>query len=96
MGDVVHDVLQDLRPVGALGQRAELGADLALAGGRHFVVEHLNRDAGFFQRHHHGGTDVLQAVDRGHREIASLDAGTVTGIAALEFSRPMTRPLLRN
>jgi len=64
----VHDVLQNLRPVGALGQRAELGTDFTLAGGRHFVVEHFNRNAGFFQRQHHGGADVLQAVDRGHRK----------------------------
>ena len=85
VGDVLHDVLQDLRPVGALGQRVEHGADFALAGGRHFVVEHFDRDAGFFQRQHHGGADVLQAVDRGHGEVAALHAGTVAGVAGLEF-----------
>jgi D-arabinose 1-dehydrogenase-like Zn-dependent alcohol dehydrogenase len=34
-----------LRPVGALDQGAELGADFVLAGAGHFVVEHFDRDA---------------------------------------------------
>ena len=84
-GGVVHDVLEHLRPVGTLGQARELGADLALAGGRHFVVMHFDRDADLFQRDAHGGTDVVQAVDRRDREVAALDGRTVAEVAAFEL-----------
>ncbi len=81
MGHVLHHVLQGLGPVGAAGQGVEHGADFALAGGRHFVVEHFDRDADLFEGQHHGGTDVLQGIDRRNREVAALDAGTVAGVA---------------
>jgi hypothetical protein len=81
----VHHVLQHLRPVGALHQRAELGADFVLAGARHFVVEHFDRDAQRFEDQRHLGAHVLRAVDRGHGEVAALDGGAVAAVAAFEL-----------
>jgi hypothetical protein len=66
-------------------QGVELGADFALAGGGDFVVMHFDRHAAGFQRQAHGGADVVQAVDRRHREIAALDGRTVAGVAAFEL-----------
>ena len=83
--DVVHHVLENLRPVRAAGQRREPGADLALSGGGDFVVMHLHRYARGFQRHDHRGADIVQAIDRGNREVTALDARTVAGVAALEL-----------
>ena len=45
-GQVHHVQLEVWRQ--ALHQRCELGADLALAGGGHFVVLHFHFDAEFF------------------------------------------------
>ena len=81
MGDVMHHVLQLLRPVCALDQRVEQGSDLALAGRGDFVVVHFHRHADRLQRQHHRRADVVQAIDRRHREITTLDARTVAGTA---------------
>jgi hypothetical protein len=91
MSDVVDHVLEHLRPVGALDQRAEQGADLALARRGDFVVVHFDRDADRFERQDHRRADVVQAVDRRHREVAALDPWTVTG-STLTFGFFATRP----
>jgi hypothetical protein len=80
----VDHVLLQLQPVGALHQRAELGADLVLAGVGHFVVVHLDRDAQRLEDQAHLGAHVLEAVDRRHREVAALDARAVAHVAAFE------------
>jgi len=46
--DVLDDVLHRQEVVGLLGQRAEPGADLALAGIGDFVVVHFDLDADRF------------------------------------------------
>ena len=85
VGNVMHDVLEDLGPVGALHQGAELGADFALAGGGDFVVMHFHRHAAGFQRNTHLGADVVQAVDRRYREVAALDGRAVAAVAGFEL-----------
>ena len=86
VGDVVHDVLEDLGPVGPLNQGGEFGADLALAGAGGFVVMYFHRYAQRFQGQHHGRADVMQAVDRRDREIAALDGWPVAaGAHAVVF-----------
>ena len=84
VGHVMNDVLGDLRPVGALHQRAELGADFQLAGARHFVVVHFDRHAHLFHQQAHFRAHVLERIDRGHGEVAALDRGTMAGVAAFE------------
>jgi len=82
MGNIVHHVLQDLGLVGTLDQGVEHGTDFALTGSGDFVVMNFNRAAEGFEGQHHGRTDVVQAVDRGNREVAALDGRTVAGGAA--------------
>jgi hypothetical protein len=64
--DVPDRVLQDLQPVGALDQRLELRADLALAGVGDFVV--MDFDVDPLGDHHlaHFRADVLERIDRRH------------------------------
>jgi hypothetical protein len=81
MGDVPHRVFQNLHPVGALHERGEARADLALAGRSHLVVMHLHFDALLLEREHHSIADVVQGVHRGHREIAALDGRAVAHVA---------------
>eukprot|EP00042_Codosiga_hollandica_P061003 m.922406 g.922406 ORF g.922406 m.922406 type:complete len:463 (+) comp98226_c0_seq1:811-2199(+) len=85
MGDVDDDVLLQLQPVSALNQRAELGADFHLAGVRHFVVMHFDRNAALLKDQAHLRAHVLAAVDRGHGEVAALDGGAVAAVAVLVF-----------
>ena len=82
MGHVPNHIFQFLGPVSALDQGRELGTDFVLTSARHFVVEHLNGDAHFFQNQGHFGTHVLHAVDGRNREIAALDGRTVAFVAA--------------
>ena len=82
MGYVVHHVFENLRPIGALDQRAEHGANFALTGSRHFVVMHFNRNANGFQGEHHGRADIVQAIDWRNREITAFYRRTVTRTAA--------------
>ena len=92
---VVHAVLEDLQPVGALHQRRELRADLALARVGDLVVVHLDLDAHLLHREAHRRADVLQRVDRRHREVAALDRGAVAHVAALELLGARPRGLAR-
>ncbi len=82
VGNVVHHVLEYLGPVGALDQGGEEGTDFALTGSGDFVVVNFDRYTEALKGQHHGGTDVVQAVDRGNREVAALDGRTVTSAAA--------------
>jgi hypothetical protein len=68
--------------VGQRDHRAELDAELVL-GGRHLVVVLLDHDAHLRHHREHLGADVLGAVDRRHREVAALGAGTVAQVAHL-------------
>ena len=85
VGHVLHHVLEYLRPVGALNQRAETGADFVLAGASDFMVKHFNRNAKAFQNQRHFGAHVLRAVHRWHREVAAFDGGTMSAVAAFEL-----------
>ncbi len=86
VGDVVHAVLQGLHFVGLGDQGVEQHADLVLAGSRHFVVVNFDLQAHLFQCVAHGGTDFVVVVDRRYREVAALDARTVTFVAAFEIT----------
>ncbi len=85
VGDVLDHILHDLRPVGTLHQSGEFGADFALAGVGHFVVMHFDRHAHLFEQQAHFRADVLQTVNRGHREIAALHRRAVAHIAAFHL-----------
>ena len=84
--DVLDDVLHRQQVVGLLHQRAELGADLALAGVGDFVVVHFDFDAQRGERLAHLGAQVVQRVERGDREVAALHHRTVAGVAAGVFA----------
>ena len=81
--DVVHRVLQHLHFVGLAHQRVGVDADFALAGGGDFVVVHFDLHAQLFERQAHGRAQVLERIDRRHREVAALHAGTVRLVAFL-------------
>ena len=76
-----------------LTRGVEHGTDFALTGSSDFVVVNFNRAAEGFQGQHHGRTDVVQAVDRGNREIAALDGRTVAGgaVAVVLLARTPSR-----
>jgi len=42
-------------------------------------------DAALLQREAHRGADVVQAIDRRHREVAALDRRAVADVAAFEL-----------
>src|SRR5690606_9156693 len=93
VGDVLDHVLGGQQFVGLLHQRAELGADLALAGIGHLVVVDLGLDADGLQRLAHLGADVVQRVQRRDREVAALHARAVAGVAALVLAAGVPRGL---
>jgi hypothetical protein len=95
VGDVVHHVLEDLGLVGAANQGVEQGADFALAGSGDFVVMNFNLGSRRLPAPEHGGTDVVQAVDRRNGEVAALDGRAVAGAAAIRFFRRRSRLLLK-
>ena len=82
VGNLVDRVLVDLHLVGVAGQRVELDAQLVLRGS-HLMVVLFDHDAHLGNHGQHLGTHVLQAVHRRDREIAALDARTVTHVAGL-------------
>ena len=83
LGYVLDHVLEHLDFFSLLDQGVEQHADFALAGSGDFVVVHLDANAHFFQGQAHGGADVVQGVNRRYREVAALDARTVTEVATL-------------
>ena len=85
VGDVVHHILENLGGIRTLDQRIEAGADFALTGGRHFVVMNFDRHAHLLKDQTHGRADILQRIDRRHREIAALHARPMTDVAVIEY-----------
>ena len=83
--DIFHHIFKQLHLVGFLGERAETGADFALAGGADFVVMHFHIDAHFRQSHAHQRAYIGLAVHRRHGKISALDIGTMAGVAAVLF-----------
>src|SRR5690606_19651956 len=64
--------------------RAGAHTDLTLTGGGHLVVVHLDLQTHGRERLTHVAPQILQRVHRGDREVATLDAGTVPQVAALD------------
>ena len=85
VGHVVHDILQNLCPVGTLDQCAEACADFILTGTRNFMVEHFNRNAQRFKNQRHFSAHVLRAVHWWHGEIPALDSWAMAAVAAFEL-----------
>src|SRR5690606_25508521 len=80
VGNVVYAVLEDLYFVSFLHQGIGANTDFALAGGRNFVVVYFNVQAHLFHCGAHGGTQVVQGINRGNGEVAAFYAGTVAGV----------------
>ena len=85
MRDVENAVLEDLYLVGLAHQRVELDADLTLSGGADFVMVDLHRQTHLLHGRAHGRADVMQGVDRGHREVAALHPRTVADVALVKL-----------
>ena len=79
--DVPQRVLEDLDLVALLRQRVRSDVDLALAAGAHLVVVHLDLEAEFLAGLAHGRAQVLETVDRRHREVAALHARAMAEVA---------------
>ncbi len=94
-GHVQHRVLQDLHFVGLLRQAAGAHADFALAASRDFVVMHFDLQAHLFERQTHRRADVLERIDRRHREVATLEARAVTHVADVVLLARIPRALHR-
>ena len=82
---VQHTVLQNLSLVGAANQRIELGTDFVLTRGSHFVVVHFDFNTAGFHGITHGRTDIVEAINRGNREVTTLNTRTVTGVATFDL-----------
>ena len=93
--DIVDRVLEDLHFIGLLHQAPGADADLALATGGHLVVMHLDIQAHLLECFAHRAADVLEGIDRGHREVAALDAGAMTHVAFRIGGVGIPRPLHR-
>ena len=91
-GDVVNRVLENLRPVGALDERIEAGADFALACAAHFMVMDFNVNTLLFKQRAHFRAHVGKGIDGRDGEVAALDAVVVAEVATfrLETGRPGT------
>src|SRR5690606_27750316 len=85
VGNVVYAVLQDLHFVSLFHQGVGANTDFALAGSGDFVVVNFNVQAHLLHGSAHGGAQVVQGVYRGNREVAALDARTVTAVATVEI-----------
>ncbi len=89
MGNVHDDVLEDLHGIGFAHERVKTYADLALTGRGNLVMVHLGRQTHLLERQAHRRADIVQRIDRWHREVAALDPGTMTDIAFSVFLRRM-------
>ena len=78
--DVLHDVLQDQYFVSLLHQGTELHADFTLTCGRDFVVMDFDNQTHVFKGVTHSTTEILERVDRRHREIPPLGAWTMAHV----------------
>src|SRR5690606_19401949 len=56
-------------------------ADLALTTGRHFMVVNFDLEPHLFERVTHRAANVLEGIDRRHREVAALESGPVSAVA---------------
>ena len=52
------------------------------------MVVHFDLDALLLEREAHRGADVLQRIDRRHREVAALDRRAMAHVAAFELRSP--------
>ena len=59
--------------------------DFTLASGADFVVMHFDVQAHGFHGSTHGATQVVQGVDRRHREVAAFNARAVADVVAVEI-----------
>ena len=91
---VVDHVLHLLDLVGLLDQGVELDPDLVLAGVGHLVVVHLDALADRLQGVTHGTANIVEAVHRWHREVATLDPRPVGQVAPLDMTIGSPGPLL--
>ena len=80
-GHLVDDVFVEVHAVGHARQRVELQAKFVLRG-RDFVVMLFRVEADLAHDFQHLSAHVLQRIDRRHREVAALRAGTMAQIAA--------------
>ena len=85
IGDVPHHVFQDLRPVCALHQRTELGADFVLTRTANFMVKDFHRNAEGLQNQRDFSAQILRAIDGRYRKIATLDGRTMAAVAAVDL-----------
>src|SRR5678816_2922157 len=83
--DIVHDIFEYLGPVGALHQAAVLGTYFTLSGSCDFMMMYLDFDTQFFQCKTHGGTNIVQGINRRNGKISPFYTGAVPGIAPLVF-----------
>ena len=83
MRHVLDDVFELQDVIGRVGQGVEAVVDLGLAGGAHLVVRPLHLQARLDQRLGHLVAQVGVMVVRAHWEVAALDPGLVTEVAAL-------------
>jgi hypothetical protein len=80
---VVNRVFQQLHFVGLLHQRIGIHANFALTCRRNFVMVHFHAHAELFERHAHGGTNILEGIDGWDGEIAAFDTRSVRLITVL-------------
>ena len=81
----MNRVLENLRPVGALDERIEAGADFALACAAHFMVMDFNVNALLFKQRAHFRAHVGKGIDGRDGEVAALDAVMVAEVAAFRL-----------
>ena len=95
MSDVLQRVFQDLHFVGFFGQRVRRDIDLALAGGRHFMMMNFEFQTHFFASHRHRGANVLLRIHRGNRKVAALHARPMRAVAFLICLAGIPRAFVR-
>nr|AAB61771.1 ORF1 [Neisseria gonorrhoeae] len=91
VGNVLDDVFHILGLVGAFDQSGETGADFHLAAGTDFAVVDFDFDAESFQNVHHGGAQILTAVNRRDGRVAAFDGGAVAGVLTVHMQAACPR-----
>src|SRR6185437_3206117 len=81
--DVQHAVFENLHRVALLHEAAGADPDLCLAARRDLVMVDLDLEAHLLERETHCRADVLERIDRRHREVAALQSGPVSLVAVL-------------
>ena len=85
VGNVLNHVFHVLGLVGAFDQSGEARADFHLAAGADFAVVDFDFDAEFFQNVHHGGAQILTAVNRGNGRVTAFDGRAVAGVLTVHM-----------